>query len=126
MHGILLDKETPTFLKDALPLLSLNSVTLLGAEVFGRGYGGGILKMEPREAASLPIPDLESSESAWSRIAPKRTSLDQMLIRGKWQDAIQIIDRVLLEGVLGMASSEVRSLKMSGASLRKRRTRDAR
>lgn len=126
MHGIRLEGENPIFLKDAMPLLALNSVTLLGAEVFGRAYGGGILKMEPREAASLPIPDLKASESAWSKIEAQRTSLDQMLVRGKWQEAVNIVDGVLLEGVLGLSSSEVQTLKMSAANLRKRRIRDAR
>lgn len=33
-----------------LPIASLNSVTLLGAELAGGSYGGGILNIEPREA----------------------------------------------------------------------------
>ena len=53
MHGIRLKSEVDPIAKKALPLLCLNSVTLLGAEVLGRAYGGGILKMKP-EKASVP------------------------------------------------------------------------
>ena len=41
----------------------LNSVTLLGAELIDRAYGGGMLKLEPREAARLPLPSPALVES---------------------------------------------------------------
>ncbi len=125
MHGIRLVDDAPEFIRDALPLISLNSLTLLGAEILGRGYGGGILKMEPREAASLPVPGPQAAKAAWDVISSQRTSLDQMLVRGKWEEVVGIIDRILLEKVLAMDSADVRSLKASGQILRKRRTRNA-
>jgi hypothetical protein len=42
--------------QDLLPLGSLTSLTLVGAETVGRAYGGGMLKLEPREADRLPVP----------------------------------------------------------------------
>jgi adenine-specific DNA-methyltransferase len=53
MQGIRLLKGTPSYVTPALPLLTLNSVTMFGAKIFGRSYGGGVLKREPREAAVL-------------------------------------------------------------------------
>jgi tRNA1(Val) A37 N6-methylase TrmN6 len=126
MHGIRLHQSVPRFMKDALPMLSFNSLTLLGAEIFGRAYGGGILKMEPREAAALPVPGLDAAREAWKKVAPQRTSLDQMLVRGKWEEVVDVIDSILLRGVLGLDSTDVDALKVSGESLRRRRTRDAR
>jgi adenine-specific DNA-methyltransferase len=125
MHGVRLVPEAPAFIKDALPLLALNSLTLLGAEIFGRAYGGGILKMEPREAASLPVPGLDAAKAAWSKIDFQRTSLDQMLVRGKWEKAVEIIDRIVLEEVLNMERSDVQMIRASGQTLRSRRTREA-
>src|SRR6185369_12958663 len=35
-----------------------NSLTLLCAELVGRSYGGGVLKLEPTEASSLLMPPI--------------------------------------------------------------------
>jgi adenine-specific DNA-methyltransferase len=51
MHGVTLNEDAPDALRATLPILACNSVTRLGAEVRGRAYGGGILKMEPNRHA---------------------------------------------------------------------------
>ncbi|MFN2616369.1 MAG: N-6 DNA methylase [Thermoleophilaceae bacterium] len=68
MHGLRLRPEATAVAREALPLLALSSVSMLGAELFGRSYGGGVLKMEPREAATLPVPGPE----ALARARPRR------------------------------------------------------
>lgn len=123
LHGITLNKETPAITRDALPIAALNSVTMLGAELFGRSYGGGILKMEPREAASLPVPDHDSLIAAWGLLEPHRSRLDELIRTGCWETALAEIDRALLIETIGLSAAEVASMRTAAARLRARRTR---
>lgn len=59
VHGIFLRPELRKTGTQLLPLATLNSATLLGAETVGRAYGGGMLKLEPREADVLPVPSTQ-------------------------------------------------------------------
>ncbi|WP_194949788.1 class I SAM-dependent DNA methyltransferase [Actinomyces trachealis] len=56
VHGLILDEGLRDLPLPLLALASHNSVTALGAEVVGRAYGGGLLKLEPTEARRLPVP----------------------------------------------------------------------
>lgn len=123
MHGIRLRGDIPRESRDALPLLGLNSATMLGAEVLGRAYGGGILKMEPTEAASLPVPTTEALLGAWKVLARQRLSLDAALQRGEWWTVVAEVDRVLLKSVMGLAVDQVCAIRDAAAVLRVRRTR---
>lgn len=124
MHGVRLKEGMDPLAKTALPLLCLNSLTLLGAEIHGRAYGGGILKMEPREAAALPVPQMEHIVAAWERIAPHRTSLDRAVARGRWEAVLDRIDRELLLNVVGLSAEEIAGLKQAAQVLRHRRIRE--
>lgn len=55
VHGLYLTSRVDG-LGEMLALAALNSATSLSAELTGRSYGGGILKLEPREAARLLVP----------------------------------------------------------------------
>lgn len=121
MHGIRVRPGVRRLAKSALPLLALNSVTMLGAEANGRSYGGGILKMEPREAASLPVPNEQALATAWAILRSERLRLDNQLKTGHWQDVVARIDEVLLIGTLGLSAEEVVTLRDSAHALRSRR-----
>ena len=94
---------------------------MLGAEVFGRSYGGGILKMEPREAAALPVPSPAALEQAWARIKSERQRLDRQLRNGTWTAVVKRVDEVLLHEVLDLSASEASDLHEAAVSLRERR-----
>lgn len=123
MHGVRLREGAPPQVREALPLLALNSASMLGAEVMGRSYGGGILKMEPREAAGLPVPSPEAIRHAWRRLARERPNLDAALKRGEWQSVVAEVDRVLLKDAIGLKAAEVEAIRDAAGLLRVRRTR---
>jgi tRNA1(Val) A37 N6-methylase TrmN6 len=121
MHGIHLPKDTPAWVRDALPLLALNSVSMLGAEVRGRSYGGGILKMEPREASRLPVPKIEALSKAWRVLGKERVDLERQLRSGLWTVVLARVDEVLLRDTLGLAGHEVAQVHAACRALRERR-----
>jgi adenine-specific DNA-methyltransferase len=124
MHGVRLKRGIKALAKAALPLLVLNSATMVGAETLGRSYGGGILKMEPREAASLPMPTLEHLEAAWNLLESQQAALDQHLRDGEWWCVVAEVDRVLLKEVMGLSPEEITGLQEAAAFMRVRRTRE--
>lgn len=123
MHGVRLRPDAPKVARDALPLLVLNSLTMLGAEIHGRSYGGGILKMEPREASSLPVPSAEHLTAAWERLKGDRAQLDRKLRDGLWTSVVARVDNVLLREVMSLPEAEVQEVREAAHALRARRTR---
>jgi len=112
-------------LAEALPLLSLNSLTMLGAELSGRSYGGGVLKMEPTEAGLLPVPKVEPACVAWRELCGSRGILEEELREGRWESVVTTVDHVLLRNVLRINEQDIADLKSAALSLRRLRLRRA-
>ena len=125
MHGLRLASGVPQEMAAALPLLCVNSVTMLGAEIYGRSYGGGVLKMEPREATALPVPSKNSLRAAYQDLKGDRRRLEASLRQGNWTDVVDRVDDVLLRGVFGLSAEDVGSLREGASALRGRRMRRA-
>jgi adenine-specific DNA-methyltransferase len=123
VHGVYLRSGLRQLGMDLLPLASLNSMTLLGAETVGRAYGGGMLKLEPKEADLLPVPGPLALAAARPALAAIRPQVAARLRQpGGLLGAANIVDDVLLTGQLGMASSDVTALREAHAELTARRT----
>lgn len=121
VHGVYLRPELRKLGTDLLPLGALNSMTLLGAEQVGRAYGGGMLKLEPREADVLPVPAPAVLEAARTQLESIRPQLATHLRTGRLLDAVRLVDDVLLVAELGMKRADVRALREGHAMMLARR-----
>jgi len=108
IHGLRLLPGRRRVGMDLLPLGSLNSASLLSAELTGRSYGGGILKLEPREAEDWLVPSITALERAGRRLREVRKPVALALARGELESAAGLVDSVLLEspGILSRESLE--------------------
>lgn len=122
VHGIYLQEPHRELGRNLLPLAVLTSMTLVGAEMVGRAYGGGMLKIEPREADRLPVPSPEVVEAARGRLVALRPQLSSLLRNGRLVEAAKLVDDVLLVGELGIARSEVKALRNQYVELAARRS----
>ncbi|MCJ1675673.1 class I SAM-dependent methyltransferase [Rathayibacter sp. VKM Ac-2929] len=100
---------------DQLAVAAFNSVTLAMSEIMGRSYGGGLLEIEPSEAVSLPVPDprLVSSELI--------EAVDDLLSRGRTDEALQLVDEEVLIGGAGFDRDEIARVHLASTRLRNRR-----
>ncbi len=120
MHGLRLREDAPKAPRGS-PVSMFNSVTMLGAEVHGRSYGGGILKMEPREAASLPVPGRGPGAGLGNAQAAGSAGSDTSLRNGQWTNVVKTVDEVLLVETLGLSRADVVDLHDAARTLRSRR-----
>jgi adenine-specific DNA methylase len=121
MHGVSLRPREQRWLKQAIPVMSLNSVTLLGAEIVGRAYGGGILKLEPTEAAAMPLPDRDAMKAAWEILKPQRSKINELVSSGMWNAASLEVDEALLTSTLNIERSKQDTIRSALYKIRSRR-----
>ena len=121
VHGLYLKPGMFKTGVDLLPLGSLNSMTLLGAELVGRAYGGGILKLEPREADQLPVPTRAALEQARTALMAIRPQVAEALRSGQLLEAARLVDDILLIKHLGLDTEKVQTLRDARAQLFNRR-----
>ncbi len=119
VHGVYLNPNLRNLGRSLLPLASLNSVTLLNAEMVGRSYGGGILKIEPREADvwAMPSPALVSRRQDGLRAIEARVAW--LLREGRLADAVAQVDQTLFGRLVKKV--ELTAVKEAHAAMTERR-----
>jgi len=120
VHGVYLRPAVAEIGRELLPLASLNSVTLLHAEIVGRSYGGGILKMEPREADGWAVPAPALVVDCADALRPVRDKVADLLHQSRLLDAVDLVDQVLVDAG-EIADHDVESLRQARADLARRR-----
>lgn len=96
VHGVYLRNEVRDLARDVLPVASLNSLTLLGAELVGRSYGGGILKIEPREADRWWMPSEQALMTYRGELVALKPRVLRLLRTKKLLAAVALVDSVVL------------------------------
>lgn len=121
VHGVYLNPDLKK-LRRVLPLLFLNSVTLLSAEIEGRSYGGGVLKLEPKECDRLLVPRLEQlAPDIVERLRQLMAAADKAIRRGQLTRVIEQVDHLVLREGIGLDSETVSKLRAARARLLGRR-----
>ncbi len=126
IHGVYLTGACTELGRELLPLASLNSVTLLSAEITGRSYGGGILKLEPREAGTwmMPSPTLVGERAA--ELRGVRGFVATKLAQGKLLEAVASVDDVLFGAEDSLSTTELKAIRVTRENIANRRMRRGR
>ncbi len=121
VHGVYLRAGLRRAGTELLPLAALNTVTLIGAETIGRAYGGGVLKIEPREADALPMPSAALLATAAPALRAVRPTVASLLRVGRLHEATALVDEILLGEAAGVRAADLTSLVMARQILADRR-----
>lgn len=111
IHRVWFKAGAPT---RAVAVGSWTSLFQLSAEIHGRAYGGGVLKLEPSEANCLVLPLI-------SKLGVKARELDRVAKELGKDAARNQADRLVLEEGMGIPRSDVEALRSAVRGLRQLR-----
>jgi GNAT superfamily N-acetyltransferase len=112
VHGVRLMNGTDP---RALAAAFYSSLTVLSAELVGRSYGGGVLKLEPTEAERLV---LARPAARYRRLLAR---VDRLVRDRDHEAAVALVDEAILVKELGVAPAQVALLRSAARRLRERR-----
>lgn len=121
VHGVYLQAEEREIGRELLSLASLNSVTLLHAEIVGRAYGGGILKIEPKEADLWAVPSSALVRARASALRLVKQPVAALLAEGDLHAAVKLVDQALLADGNVLTAHWIEQFRAARALMAKRR-----
>ena len=126
LYGVELRSGRRAIGQEFLAMASLNSVTMLGGEIVGRSYGGGMLKHEPTEADQLPLPSYEILKKVAPRLRLLQPQVGALLRRNDITPAIDIVDSIVLKDHLKLTDIQIKAVRDARETLLQRRMTRAR
>lgn len=119
VHGLRVPQRLRRLAQASLPVMAMSSASLLSAELVGRSYGGGILKLEPREASRWLVPSPEAMAMAIDLVEPMLARGRRLLRAGDVDGCTAIADQILTN--VGTDASVLRSIRETRLDMVKRR-----
>lgn len=121
VHGVYLKTGDREIGLELLPLASLNSVTLMHAELVGRAYGGGILKLEPKEADLWAVPSKALINERAEALRSAKNSVSQLLREGNLIGAVELVDLALFSDGFPLGHGQIEQVRAARKLLSGRR-----
>lgn len=121
VHGVYLNAKDREIGRELLPLASLNSATLMHAEMVGRAYGGGILKLEPKEADVWAVPSAALVRSRAHALRAAKQPVADLLARGDLFGAVALVDSALLAERRVLTAEQIVQMRAARELLANRR-----
>jgi len=115
IHELTWKARVPGLVRRSLAMSSLSALFRLSAELEGRSYGGGVLKVEPSEAKRLLLMSLPDGKE---RIAARFSGIDALLRAGKRPEATELADRLFLRDGLGLSKAIISELNAACENLK--------
>lgn len=92
----------------------LTSVVSTWAELHGRRYGGGVLKMEPGAWKHVPVPLVPETEGSFEE-------LNKLIRQGRETQARQLADKIILRDRLSLPTDDIQRLQRATSELMSQR-----
>lgn len=101
IHRIYFNSDIDEIRRKTIAMSLLSTVTQLSAELVGRSYGSGVLKLEPSEVRRIDIvlPDVLDAK----RVIATFDAVDTLLRKGEGQKARSVVDALFVIPLLGEA-----------------------
>jgi adenine-specific DNA-methyltransferase len=112
IHRVVLHEDVSVS-AEVVAAASWTTLYRLSAELFGRSYGGGVLKLEPSGAAQLRISTIE--------VANVLDEIDETFRSRGIEAARRLADRLILKDRFGVDKTELAVLSRAADRLRQRR-----
>jgi len=106
--------RSPAIEPEAVAVGFLTSAVSVWAELYGRRYGGGVLKLEPGTLNRVPVPVVLEAAEAFPEIS-------ELLRSGQEEEARRRADHVVLDQGLGLSDTEIKRLQRARRQLMSQR-----